>query len=99
MLSGSPQAVNNSPCGSTPTHSGPWAASAPASRSPNVSIRDHLLLVNGGRGGDRGADRGAVVVGRDVRRHGVDQVAERAQPHAVRDRGIGGGRDVDVPVE
>ena len=36
-----------------------------------------------------------VLVGRDVRRHRVDQVAERAQPHAVLDRDRGRLGDVD----
>src|SRR6201994_2236276 len=52
-----------------------------------------------GGGGDGGADLGQVGAGGDVGGHGVDEVAEGAEPDAGLDGGGGGGREVDLVVE
>src|ERR1700760_1331593 len=49
-----------------------------------------------GGGGDGGADLGQVGAGGDVGGHGVDEVAEGAEPDAGLDRGGSGGGHVDL---
>src|SRR6202012_5079167 len=86
--------------------------SEPSATAPNVRARSARLITpftlagdpGGADGGvdargDGGADLGQVGVAGDVGGHGVDEVAEGAQPDAGLDGGGGGGGAVHLAVE
>src|SRR5579875_2938307 len=73
--------------------------SSPVPAARSLAGADGGLGRGVGGGGDGGADLGQVGVGGDVGGHGVDEVAEGAEPDAGRHGGGGGGGDVDFVVE